>query len=416
MDTLKKESYRKIVCAVLLVLASGLNAFAQEKQPVQMLIDSYNLPDKLTAEAAKRTISELNQALTLCTDNTLRHRIEYRIGMIYFKAGDLNKAVSCFEKITRIAECCDLIKLCSFNMAGQVYRMQAKDDKALAAFEELIEHSKKIVSQEPNQANPAAVLKLAVTAGFAKAEIYQYNENYDSAIGEYRKIIAFVKDKDPFAPNYVPLTKDRLSQAYLIEGKVEDYNQASAELAQKYPDYYRVPIVRLETEAVRILKEKDASINFPKGSFDAPARLIALVKDSGDKEFKEKTTSIFKDLYSRYQQGYGGLLLGYHYAWLLDAAEKQSQAAEVLEAVCKQAASINTDMPGIVHVISTLTDYAKLQQAVIFGEENKYKEALELVYSLKPDPNDVHMQNLSNSIENALQTLKREVPKDANDQ
>jgi tetratricopeptide (TPR) repeat protein len=309
-----------------------------------------------------------------------------------------------------------MIKLCSFNMAGQVYRMQAKDDKALAVFEELIEHSKKLIVQNSNQTSPASVLKLAVTAGFAKAEIYQYNEEYDSAIGEYEKIISLIKDKDTYATNYVPLAMDRLSQTCLIESKVEDYNRTAAELVKKYPDHYRVPIVRLEIEAVRILKEKDVSINFPRGSFDAPARLIALVKDSSDKEFKDKTTSIFKELYDQYQQGYGGILLGYHYAWLLDAAEKQSQAADILEAICKQAASVNTDTPRIAQVIAALTDYAKLQQAVIFGEQNKYRQALELIYSLKPDPNDVHMQNLSDSIENALQTLKREVPKDVNDQ
>ena len=73
-------------------------------------------------------------------------------------------------------------------------------------------------------------------------------------------------------------------------------------------------------------------------------------------------------------------------------------------------------MPGTVSVISTLTDYAKLQQAVIFGEESKYREALEVVFSVKPDPNDVHMSNLADSIEKALEVLKREVPKDVNDQ
>jgi translation initiation factor 2B subunit (eIF-2B alpha/beta/delta family) len=64
--------------------------------------------------------------------------------------------------------------------------------------------------------------------------------------------------------------------------------------------------------------------------------------------------------------------------------------------------------------MNVLIDYAKFQQAVIFGEENKYREALEIIYSLKSDTNDTHIRNLSESIENALQTLKREVPKDAN--
>lgn len=417
MDILKKDSYKKIVFMVFLVLASSLNALAQGKQPAQVLIDSYKLPDKLTTETAEKTISDLNHAFTLCTDDALRFRTEYRIGIVYFKADDLAKAVGCFEKISRTPGCPDTIKLCSLNMAGQIYRMQAKDDEALKAFEELIELSQNFLAEYQKQENPASVLKLAVTAGFARAEIYQYNQDYDPAIAEYEKIIACLElDKAPEANSYAPLALDRKSQLYLIKGRIEDYNQTAIELIEKCPDYYRVPIVRLETEAVKILKEKEFSINFPRGSLDAPARLTAIIKDGGDKKIKDKTASLLKDLSSQYSQSYGGILLGYHYAWLLDALGKQKQAAEVLEDICKQAVSISNDTPGTASVISTLTDYAKLQQAVIFGEENKYREALEIVYSLKPNPKDIHILNLSDSIEKALETLKREVPKDANDQ
>ncbi|MHC5060687.1 MAG: tetratricopeptide repeat protein, partial [Planctomycetota bacterium] len=269
---------------------------------------------------------------------------------------------------------------------------------------------------DPNHGNSASVLKLAAAAGFTRAEIYQYNQDYDSAIAEYKKIIASLKDKEPFAKTYAPLALDRMSQFYLIEGKVEDYNQTAAGLVEKYPDYYRVPILRLETEAVKILKQKEPSVNFPRGSFDAPAKLIALIKDSGDKELNYKVTVLLKDLSSQYGQSYGGILIGYHYAWLLDSSGKQKQAAEILEGVCKQAAAVNSDVPGTASVTSTLNNYSKLQQAVIFGEENEYREALEIIYSLKPDPNDVHMLNLSDSIKKALETLKREVPKDVNNQ
>ena len=132
-------------------------------------------------------------------------------------------------------------------MAGQIYRMQAKDDKALKIFEELIEQSQKFLNKNPSQKNPASILKLAVTAGFARAEIYQYNQDHDFAIAEYRKIIASLKSgKIPGANNYAPLALDRISQFYLIDGKVEGYSQAAGELVEKYPDYYRVPIVRLQ--------------------------------------------------------------------------------------------------------------------------------------------------------------------------
>lgn len=417
MDIPKKDSYRKAVFVVFLVLAAGLNVFAQGKKPAQVLIDSYQLADKLTAEAAEKVISELNQASALCTGDALKFRIEYRIGILYFKSGDLSQAVDSFKKVAQSDDCPDLVRLCSLNMAGQIYRMQAKDDKALKAFEELIKQSRKFLAKDPNQENPSSVLKLAVTAGFAKAEIYQYKQDYDFAIAEYKKIIACLKSgKAPEANNSAPLALDRISQFYLIEGEVEDYNQAAIKLIKEYPDYYRFPIIRLETEAVKILKEKDTTVDFPRGGLSAPARLIALIKDTGDKELKDRVTALLKVLSSQYRKSYGGILLGYHYAWLLDASGKQKQAAEVIEDICKQAVSINPDMPGTASVISTLTDYAKLQQAVIFGEENRYREALEIVYSLKPDPNDVHTSNLADSIEKALETLKREVPKDVNEQ
>ncbi|MHC4737920.1 MAG: tetratricopeptide repeat protein [Planctomycetota bacterium] len=351
MDIRKKDSYRKIIFEVFLILASGLNIFAQEKQPVQVLIDSYKLPDKLMAETAEKTIFELNQALALCSDNALKFRIQYRIGILYFKSGDLTQALDSFKKTAQTPDCPDTIKLYSLNMVGQIYRMQAKDDKALKAFEELIKLSQKFLTQKPNQENPASVLKLVVTAGFAKAEIYQYSQDYDSAIAEYKKIFACLKSgKTPDINSYAPLALDRMSQFYLIKGRIEDYNQTAIELVEKYPDYYRTPIVRLETEAARILKGKDTSVNFPRGSFDAPVRLIALIKDSGDKELKARVIILLKDLSSQYQQSYGSILLGYHYAWLLDASREQQKANEALTDICKQAASINPDMPGTASV------------------------------------------------------------------
>ncbi len=417
MDILKKDSFRKTVFIVFLVLASGLNALAQQKQPDQILVDSYKLPDNLTTEAAEKAISELNQALALCTDDALKFRIEYRIGILYFKSSDLLQAVDSFKKVAQSTDCPGLIRLCSLNMAGQIYRMQAKDGKALKAFEELIEQSQKFLSKDPNQENPPSVLKLSVTAGFAKAEIYQYSQDYDSAVTEYKRIYTYLKsNKAPETNNYAPLALDRILQFCLIKDKVEDYNQTAIELVGKYPDYYRTPIIKLETEAVKILKEKDTTVGFPRGSLDAPARLIALIQDTDDKELTDRVTALLKDLSSQYRQSYGGILLGYHYAWLLDASGEQRQAAKVLEDICKQAVAINPDVPGIASVISILTDYAKLQQAVIFGEESKYREALEVVFSVKPDPNDAHMSNLADSIEKALEVLKREVPKDVNDQ
>ena len=416
MATQKKDSCRKIVFVALLILASGFTALGDENPAAQILIDSYKLPDQITLEAAEKTISELKHAIILCTDGNLRFRIEYRIGILYFKAGELAKAVGCFSTIVPTADCPDLLKLCSYNMTGQIYRMQAEDDKSLEAFEKLIELSKKILTEDPNHGNPAFVVKLAVTAGFAKAEIYQYNQEYDSAISEYKRIITGLgSNKSPEADGYASLALDRMSQLYLIKDKIEDYNQASGELIEKHLGYYRAGIIKLENEAVKMLKKKDTSAVFPLGGFEAPARLIAFIKDSNDSEIKSTTTTLLKDLCRQYRQSYAGILLGYHYAWLLDTVGEQRKAVEVLDDICKQAASINPDMPNTALVISTLTDYAKLQKVVILGEDNKYQEALKIVDTIKPDPNNAHLLNFADSIKKAFETLRREVPKDVND-
>ena len=120
MDIPKKDSYKKIVFAVFLVLASGFNALAQEKQPPQILIDSYKLPDELTTEAAEKTISELNRALALCTYDDLKFRIQYRIGILYFKSGDFSQAVNSFDKVAQSNDCPDLLRLCSLNIGRPV--------------------------------------------------------------------------------------------------------------------------------------------------------------------------------------------------------------------------------------------------------------------------------------------------------
>ena len=416
MDILKKDSYKKTGFAVFLILAAALNAVAQGKQPLRVLTDSYRLPDKLTTGQVEKTISELNQTLMTEIENTLKFRIEYRIGILHFKSGDLSSAVESFKKVSQSDGCPDFIQICSLNMAGQIYRMQAKDNEALKAFEELIKLSQKLLTHDPNQKKTASVLKLAITAGFARAEIHQYNQDYDSAIAEYQRIHACLSSgNSPDKNNYAPLALDRLSQLHLIKGRMEDYNQVAGELVKKYPDYYRTGIIKLETEAVKLLKDKDISVNFTQGGFDAPARVIALIKDSGDKVLKDKVTVLLKALSDQYRQSYSGILLGYHYAWILDTSGDPERAIEVLEDICKQATSINPDMPETASIIGTLADYAKFQQAIILGEENNYKEALEIVCSVKPDPNNIHLFNLSNSTKKALETLKREVPKDVND-
>jgi len=251
----KKDSYSKKAYIVIFVLIIGLNVFAQELPPTQVLINSYRLPEKLTKETANNAITRLKKALDLCKDDSLKSRIEYRIGMIYFKSGDFTQAIKTFNNLSQSGNCSPLVKLCSLNMAGRTYLMQANSNKALEAFEDLIEFAHKYLAKYPNQVYPASVLKLAISAGFTRAEIYLTNQDINSAIVEYKNIISILGSKEIYATNsYAPLALDKISQLYLIKGNFIKYNQTASDLINKYPFYYRVPIVRLETGAVKILK------------------------------------------------------------------------------------------------------------------------------------------------------------------
>lgn len=416
MDILKRDNYRLILILFLLAV-TNFNAFAGDKEAAQILIDSHKLHERLTIEETEKVISDLNRVLGICTDEYLQFRIKYRIAILHFKTGSFDKACSCFKKISQTPDSPDLVRMCSLNMSGQIYRVQAKDKEALEAFEELIVLSKKFLSKDPNKANPSTVLKLGITAGFAKAEIYQYEQKYDSAISEYKRVLArFEENKISNTNSYAPLAMDRISQLSLMRGDIEGFCQVTAQLIERYPDYYRIPIIKFETDAVKIIKKKNPAIDFARGSFEAPAMLISFIKDTGDKELVQKITVLLENLNREYQGTYGWILLGYHHAWLLDAAGQKDSAAKAFEAIHKDNFKDTSDNPGIATVISTAADYTRLQKAIILGEAGNYRDALECVYSIRADPNNTHLSNLADSIEKALETLKREAPKDANNQ
>jgi tetratricopeptide (TPR) repeat protein len=416
MDILSEDSYKPMFIFFLLAGVT-FSVFASDKEPAQILADSYKLPDRLTSEDAERIISDLNQALGLCRDGDLRFRIKYRIGILYFKAGCFDKACDYFVDISQRPDCPDLIRLFSLNMSGQVHRMQARDKKALDAFENLIALSKRFLPKDADELNLVTVLKLTVSAVFAKAEIYQYQQKFASAISEYNRALSLLKEnKVSGSVNYIPLAMDRIAQLNLIKDNLDVFCKTNQQLVEKYPGYYRIPIIRFETEAVKILKEKNPHIDFPRGSYETPAKLITYLKSSRDKDQMCRTLSLLENLCKQYEGTYGGFLLSYHYAWLLDAANQKDAAANVFAKLDKTVVKETYDNPGIDIIVKTIADYAKLQQAIILGEVGNYKQALETLYLVGGDPNDTHLLNLTESVKKSLETLKREVPEDVNDQ
>jgi predicted chitinase len=67
-------------------------------------------------------------------------------------------------------------------------------------------------------------------------------------------------------------------------------------------------------------------------------------------------------------------------------------------------------------IAQTVQEYAKIQYAVIAGEKADYKEALRVLSSLQTHGHESHISRMAESVTNSIQTLKREVPKNDNEE
>lgn len=412
MDTRKKDSYKLIISAVIVLLSTFYNVLADSSEAAKTLANSYQLPAKLTIEATKRIISDLEQAVGGCKDDELVFRMRYRIGILYFKTGCPDKAYTRFKQISRDVNCPELIRLCSLNMAGQISRMLAKDKDALEAFDQLIKLSKKYLLNDNKDSDLSTVLKLNITAAFGKAEIYQYQQNYDAAIAEYRQILAVLaKNKTAGFDSYISLSMDRISQLSLMHDDLERYIKTAQKLIENHPDYYRVTIIKFETEAVKFLKSVSADTGFPNGSFGAPTQLIAYLKSSKDKILAQQTAAKLDRLCKEHISTYSDVLLNYHYAWLLDTIGEKEKAAEILSRIILADTRDVNHRTQIKAVIDTISEYAKVQRAIILGEAGDYKQALQALSGLESHPDNIHLSNLAKSVQKSIKILKREVPR-----
>jgi tetratricopeptide (TPR) repeat protein len=303
-------------------------------------------------------------------------------------------------------------------MSGQIHRMQARNNDTLDDFERLINLSEKYLSEAIDKTNHSTVLILAITGGFSKAEIYQYQHQYDSAVAEYKRILSHFKEKNTFKEysKYAYLALDRISQIHLIYGNIEGYNEAVNELIKTYPDYYRTPIIKFEREAVNILNKNSICSDYARGSYESPARLLEYIKNGDVKELTQRIQTFLDALSKEYQGTYGGRMLGYHYAWLLDTTGQKKAAIDVMNVVNKETVTGYFHNPAINFITSILGDYSQLHQALILGEMGDYENALDIARSVKVDPNNNHLSNLVDSIIKGLEILKREVHKNGNNQ
>ena len=417
MGIQKKDNYSSVKIIIMVAVSFVFlslpdRSFADTAAAAKALHKAYNIGHCVEPNAIQKVVVDFQSALKDCNDGNVVSRIRYELGMLYFKAHMADQAKEQFLKITTTADGNSLITIFSLNMIGQISRMAGQDSDALDAFGQLIQAVQKASEVDKATQMSPVVIKLMCLALFARAEIFEFQKDDQNALLEYQRLLAVMeKANGEECKKYIPLARDRMSQLYLMNGKTEEYFKAAAVIAEQQPEYYRAPLIQFEIEAVRCLKNVRPESKFAKGSFAAPVELVTYLKDTRDIAVFKAVSDKLAGLSTKHKKTYSGIVLNYHYAWLLDAMDEKDKAIKLFAEVAA-ADDPNRDVsPQIKTVIKTVSDYARVQCAIMYGESGDYSQSLKVLSGLKYDDDKAHLSNLARSVENSIETLKREVPK-----
>jgi tetratricopeptide (TPR) repeat protein len=412
----KSDSYSPTLrglCLALLVLAAPARVRPAAATRVPQTSPPTHPSGGPTADEARRAIDDLARALGQCRDESAARYIRYRLGTMQFKAGRMGEAAAAFEPLAHEPEAPELLRICSLNMAGQIARLQGEYDKALQTFAGLAGLTEKWPTLDPQDRSRPALHRLWQAALISRAEIQESRKNLAAAAAEYERVLQGEKNRPPGATdgNEVALVTDRLSQLRLQMQDTSRYLNLTADLVGRFPAYPRTPMVELERVCVQALQDVPPAREYPPGVLYAPVRFIAHLRRSGAAGPAEAALQSVERLCRKYEGTPPGLMLDYHYAWMLDAVGRRDQAIEVLARITAPDEPTGAVAPELApSQEEVLRRYAVLQHALLLAEEENYDKALKILAGLPPAPDkESHVSRLAESVTRNVQTLKREV-------
>lgn len=418
MDIRKNGSYSipvYLVTVGIVVVMAGGASLAGAPDTAEVLTTSYELTHNITTAEAESVVAKLEKALANCTDDYLAFRLRYRIAMIHFRAHRLEPSKAGFLQISQDPKCPEIVKVCSLNMIGQISRLMGNDKEALEAFDQTASLLAQKFSSGIEKAACSALKKLWILVLFSRAEIFEMQGDYASGIIEYENLLEVLSQNGKGQlSQYAAGVNDRLSQLYLRHGDTDKYVKAALALTAGCPEYYRAGIIKLEIECVKFLKAVGGDFDFSNGSFGAPAYTIAYLRRAIDLDSAQDMAEELDRLSREYAGSYSGILLGYHYAWLLDALGEEDKALEVLARASSDECFGANEKHCRTTIVETIQGYAKIQRAIILGEKANYSEALQVLDSLRTDQSESHVPELAEAVSKSIQTLKREVHRNEN--
>ncbi len=413
MDTRRNDSY-SLMSYLVLIFAIITSAYgmslANGETATEVLIATYKLPPAITSKQAELAIAGLKKAQADCKDNYLSFRIRYRIGVIYLKAGMSESAKVSFKQIADDPQCPENLRAYSLNMVGQISRLRGENKTALEVFKKVADQFEQYLRNDRKSTDNMVYAKLLCSALFSKAEIFELERDFAASVTEYNRLLNVLSrdDNKEVMDRYMPLINDRVSQLYLRQRDIDNYIQFAEVLIRNYPQYYRTPIVELEMECIKFLRNVTVNPEFADGSFSAPAQIITYFKDSKGGNSAQRISQKLDALCEEHQNTYAGILLRYHYAFFLDAIGEKEKAAEVLACVFSDRV-VNTNEEFMERAIESIKEYATIQYAIMSGERADYKQALRALSSLQSHPDKSHVSELAKSVTESVRILKREV-------
>lgn len=410
MDTRKKESYRKyLYCAVLLI--SNLS-WATDQTAFDSLKDSFKIGQEEPAEIIKGAINRLQKEQCGCKNPELKERIDYRIGMLNYRVGNLQLALEQFNKIILLPPKSLTVLLFSINMAAQINRMDGQDVQALHYYSRLIQTLVGSKENAIHDIGEKTFWKLYVAAIYGKSEIQAFHKQYPDVEKTYKSaIILLCLESSDLKKEYLAALYDRLSQIYLMTDRYSEYNETIIMIQKDCPEYWRLPLILLEAYAIHFLKNEGETAIYSTGSADVSVRLIDYIKNNHDQDKIGQIESKFQEIMKKSTDMFSSLVLKYHYAWFLDAIGKKEQSYQMFSQISDYRSETASETIEKDFIIHKLISYSKLQMALLDGEMERYKEGLECLNMLARDPNDKHVVNMTDSLRSSLEVLKREVPK-----
>jgi len=211
----KKQNFKILSCLIIIIFAAAASSLAaSELSAREAMQETYQVRDSISKDQANRLVELLKKESANIRNNYLLARVNYRIGVLYYKASMFDQAAEMFLKTADDNKSSPVICAASYNMAAMIFKQQGRYDDAIKQFKKIVALT--IDDHKLNNKSTPAILKLGCLALFNVANIHENLGDIDLSIDAYGRLLGILSySLEKRFRKYVPIAKDRLAQLYL---------------------------------------------------------------------------------------------------------------------------------------------------------------------------------------------------------